>query len=81
MRRSLKVLLSLAMGGALTVPATAQSGPIKVTTLAGSATFALGKAFCFYYAAVHKGHVPDTEALKGYYREQLAQAQKLWSGT
>jgi uncharacterized protein (DUF697 family)/predicted GTPase len=54
-------------------------GSLAGATLAGSATFALGKAFCYYYSAVHKGHVPKAEELKQYYREQLAQAEKLWA--
>ena len=54
-------------------------GSLAGATLAGSATFALGKAFCYYYSAVHKGHVPKAEELKEYYREQLAQAEKLWA--
>lgn len=53
-------------------------GSIAAATLAGSATFALGKAFCYYYGAVHQGHVPKPEELKQYYREQLAEAEKLW---
>lgn len=53
-------------------------GSIAGATLAGSATFALGKAFCYYYGAVHQGHVPKADELKQYYREQLAQAEKLW---
>ena len=47
---------------------------------AGASTFALGKAFCFYYSAVHKGHVPKAEELKRYYQEQLTLAEKAWSG-
>lgn len=54
-------------------------GSIAGATLAGSATFALGKAFCYYYSAVHKGHVPKAEELKAYYREQLNQAEQLWA--
>ena len=46
--------------------------------LAGSSTFALGKAFCYYYSAVHKGHVPKPEDLKRYYKEQLSLAEELW---
>lgn len=53
-------------------------GSIAAATLAGSATFALGKAFCYYYGAVHQGHVPKPDELKQYYREQLAEAEKLW---
>ncbi len=46
--------------------------------LAGAATFALGKAFCFYYAAVHKGHAPKPDELRRYYQEQLAAAEEMW---
>jgi uncharacterized protein (DUF697 family) len=53
-------------------------GSIVGGTLAGSSTFALGKAFCYYYSAVFAGHVPHTAELKAYYREQLHQAQQLW---
>jgi uncharacterized protein (DUF697 family) len=53
-------------------------GSVAGAALAGTATFALGKAFCFYYAAVCKGHVPNTEDLKRYYQEQLNLAGKLW---
>ena len=53
-------------------------GSIAGAALAGSATFALGKAFCYYYRAVTQGHVPKTEDLKKYYQEQLDIAEKLW---
>jgi uncharacterized protein (DUF697 family) len=53
-------------------------GSMASGTLAGASTFALGKAFCFYYQAVHQGHVPKTEELRRYYREQLAQAERAW---
>jgi uncharacterized protein (DUF697 family) len=53
-------------------------GSMASGTLAGASTFALGKAFCFYYQAVHQGHVPKTEELRRYYREQLAQAEQVW---
>lgn len=46
--------------------------------LAGSTTFALGKAFCYYYSAVHQGHVPKAENLKHYYEQQLKAAEQLW---
>jgi uncharacterized protein (DUF697 family)/predicted GTPase len=55
-------------------------GSVAGATLAGAATFALGKAFCFYYASVCEGHVPKAEELKQYYQEQLSQAARLWSG-
>jgi uncharacterized protein (DUF697 family) len=53
-------------------------GSVAGATLASAATFALGKAFCYYYAAVCQGHVPNTEELKHYYTEQLNQAARLW---
>ncbi len=53
-------------------------GEVAGATLAGTTTFALGKAFCYYYSAVCKGHVPRTEELKQYYHEQLNLASKLW---
>jgi uncharacterized protein (DUF697 family)/predicted GTPase len=53
-------------------------GSVAGAALAGTATFALGKAFCYYYAAVCKGHVPNAEDLKKYYQEQLTLAGKLW---
>jgi uncharacterized protein (DUF697 family)/predicted GTPase len=53
-------------------------GSVVGAAMAGAATFALGKAFCYYYSAVHKGHVPRPEDLKKYYQEQLAKAEHLW---
>ena len=53
-------------------------GSVVGAAMAGAATFALGKAFCYYYSAVHKGHVPKPEDLRRYYQEQLAQAERLW---
>jgi uncharacterized protein (DUF697 family) len=54
-------------------------GSITVGALAGASTFALGKAFCYYYRAVHEGHVPRPEDLRRYYRQQLAQAEREWA--
>jgi uncharacterized protein (DUF697 family) len=53
-------------------------GSVAGGALAGASTFALGKAFCFYYSAVHEGHVPRPEELRRYYKEQLAEAERLW---
>ena len=53
-------------------------GSIAGSALAASSTFALGKAFCFYYAAVLAGHVPRPEELKRYYQDQLRQAEQVW---
>jgi uncharacterized protein (DUF697 family) len=53
-------------------------GSMAGAALAGGSTFALGKAFCFYYSAVLQGHVPQAEELKRYYQEQLAAAEKFF---
>jgi uncharacterized protein (DUF697 family) len=53
-------------------------GSLAGGALAGASTFALGKAFCFYYEAVHQGHVPSTADLKRYYQEELGRASKQW---
>jgi uncharacterized protein (DUF697 family) len=53
-------------------------GSVAGGALGGASTYALGKAFCFYYEAVLKGHVPSAEDLKGYYHEQLVQAEQFW---
>jgi uncharacterized protein (DUF697 family) len=53
-------------------------GSVAGSALAGASTFALGKAFCYYYSAVHKGHVPNPDDLRRYYQEQLALAEKTW---
>jgi uncharacterized protein (DUF697 family) len=54
-------------------------GSVASSALAGASTFALGKAFCFYYRAVHRGHVPSTAELNHYYKDQLALAKKHWA--
>ncbi|MBI1913202.1 MAG: DUF697 domain-containing protein [Planctomycetes bacterium] len=54
-------------------------GSVASGALAGASTFALGKAFCYYYSAVHQGHVPKPEDLKRYYQEQLTQAERHWT--
>lgn len=54
-------------------------GSVASGALAGASTFALGKAFCYYYRAVHQGHVPKPEDLRHYYKEQLALAERAWS--
>lgn len=53
-------------------------GSFAAATIAAASTYALGKAFCYYYSAVHRGHVPKTEALREYYEEQLAKAEAIW---
>jgi uncharacterized protein (DUF697 family) len=53
-------------------------GSVAGGALAGASTYALGKAFCYYYRKVHEGHVPNPEDLRRYYREQLVLAEKAW---
>jgi uncharacterized protein (DUF697 family) len=53
-------------------------GSVAGGVLAAASTFALGKAFCYYLAAVHQGHVPSADDLKQYYHEQLLRAQRSW---
>jgi uncharacterized protein (DUF697 family)/predicted GTPase len=53
-------------------------GSAMSAVLAGSSTFALGKAFCYYYSAVLEGHVPEAHELKKYYHDQLSQAETFW---
>jgi uncharacterized protein (DUF697 family)/predicted GTPase len=53
-------------------------GSVLNAALAGASTVALGKAFCYYYSAVHRGQVPKNEDIKRYYHEQLALAEKKW---
>ncbi len=53
-------------------------GSVAGGALAGATTYALGKAFCFYYSAVLQGHVPNPEQLRRYYGEQLNLAKQAW---
>jgi len=54
-------------------------GSVAGGVVAGASTFALGKAFCYYYRAIHQGHVPQAEDLRRYYHEQLALAEREWT--
>jgi uncharacterized protein (DUF697 family) len=53
-------------------------GSVAGGALAGASTFALGKAFCFYYGSILKGHVPKADELKRYYAKELATAEQHW---
>jgi uncharacterized protein (DUF697 family) len=55
------------------------AGSVAGGALAGASTFALGKAFCYYYRAVHQGHVPQADDLRRYYQDQLHLAERAWS--
>jgi uncharacterized protein (DUF697 family) len=54
-------------------------GSVTGSAVAGASTFALGKAFCWYYRAIHEGHVPRPEDLRRYYKEQLTHAEQVWT--
>lgn len=54
-------------------------GSAAGAALAWASTFALGRAFCEYYTAVHDGHVPSAAALKKLYQDQLAAAEAAWA--
>ncbi len=56
--------------------------PVVGSALGGAAafaaTYALGRALCYYFQAVHAGHVPDAATLRRVYDEQIAAAEKLF---
>jgi uncharacterized protein (DUF697 family) len=52
------------------------AGSVAGGAMAGASTYALGKAFCYYYRKVHEGHLPDPADLRHYYHEQLVQAER-----
>jgi uncharacterized protein (DUF697 family) len=54
-------------------------GSVTGGVMGGASTFALGKAFCYYYQAILHGHAPNAEDLRRYYREQLDAAQRRFS--
>jgi uncharacterized protein (DUF697 family) len=51
-------------------------GSVAGGALGGASTYALGKAFCYYFRAVHEGHVPRPEELRRYFKEQLTAAER-----
>lgn len=53
-------------------------GSLVAAGFAAASTYALGRALCYYYSAVLKGHVPKPEDIRRYYKEQLKQAEAYW---
>jgi uncharacterized protein (DUF697 family) len=53
-------------------------GSVAGAAVAWASTYALGRAFCYYYQAVCEGHVPDTQTLRKVYHEQYAAAEVGW---
>ena len=51
-------------------------GSVAGAAVAWASTYALGRAFCYYYQAVCEGHVPNAHALKKLYHEQYAAAEE-----
>jgi uncharacterized protein (DUF697 family)/predicted GTPase len=56
-------------------------GSAAGAAVAWASTYALGRAFCLYYEMVHQGHAPDPDAIKRFYREQFAEAERHWTPT
>jgi uncharacterized protein (DUF697 family)/predicted GTPase len=54
-------------------------GSVAGGALAGASTFALGKAACFYYSGVQKGHAPQPDEIRRYYADEFATIQRSWS--
>jgi uncharacterized protein (DUF697 family) len=50
-------------------------GAVSGAALAGASTYALGRAFCYYYRDVLDGKAPDIAKLKAYYNEQFEAAR------
>jgi uncharacterized protein (DUF697 family) len=53
-------------------------GVVAGAAHAGAATYALGKAFCYFDAGLLHGDIPKPEDLQNYYREQLERADSQW---
>lgn len=53
-------------------------GSVAGAAVAWASTYALGRAFCYYYEAYCEGHVPDAQALRKFYHEQYDAAATRW---
>ena len=67
---------SAALGLTFTEPIVPTGG--QLADQSGERQDRTGMAFCYYYEAVCEGHVPDAHALKKFYHEQYAAAEKGW---
>lgn len=54
-------------------------GVVAAATAAGAATYALGKAFCYYDSANQTGEVRDLGELRRYYENQMDEARRIWA--
>lgn len=79
------------MAGALGLGMAAQKAFVRFLPFLGAkvggaaawagATFALGKACCYYFSSIRTGHVPQPEELKQYYQHSVSSAQNSWRKT
>ncbi len=53
-------------------------GAAAGAALAGASTYALGRAACYYYQQILEGHVPEPEALKKFFDQELSAAESFW---
>lgn len=53
-------------------------GSVVAAAFAASSTYALGRAFCYYYSAVLQGHVPKAEDIREFYNDELKRAEQYW---
>jgi uncharacterized protein (DUF697 family) len=49
--------------------------------VAFASTYALGRALCYYFAAVCEGHVPTPDHLRKYFQEEYKSAENHWKTT
>lgn len=54
-------------------------GVVAAATAAGAATYALGKAFCYYDSANQTGEIRDLGELRRYYENQMDEARRIWA--
>lgn len=54
-------------------------GVVAAATAAGAATYALGKAFCYYDSANQTGELRDLGELRRYYESQMDEARRIWT--
>ena len=53
-------------------------GSVLAAAFAAASTYALGRAFCYYYSAVLKGHVPQAKDIRRFYDEELRRVEGYW---
>lgn len=56
-------------------------GNATSAALAATSTYALGRAFCYYYQSTHEGHVPHPDELKKFFEAELKEASIFWKSS